>query len=80
MLRALPDDSLTRPYRALAAAGLPAFHMSQIRLQLAVRLVLSCLSQINGSRGASREVTSLVIVWLLVREGREAWNAEEDDD
>jgi len=24
--------------------------------------------------------TSLVIVWLLVREGREAWNAEEDDD
>jgi divalent metal cation (Fe/Co/Zn/Cd) transporter len=25
-------------------------------------------------------VTSLVIVWLLVKEGREAWNAEEDDN
>jgi divalent metal cation (Fe/Co/Zn/Cd) transporter len=25
-------------------------------------------------------VTSLVIVWLLVEEGREAWQAEEDDD
>ena len=25
-------------------------------------------------------VTSLVIVWLLVKEGREAWKAEEDDD
>ena len=25
-------------------------------------------------------VTSLVIVWLLVNEGREAWEAEEDDD
>src|SRR6516162_1754952 len=24
--------------------------------------------------------TSLVIVWLLVREGREAWSAEEDDN
>jgi divalent metal cation (Fe/Co/Zn/Cd) transporter len=24
--------------------------------------------------------TSLVIVWLLVKEGREAWEAEEDDD
>ena len=24
--------------------------------------------------------TSLVIVWLLVKEGREAWSAEEDDD
>jgi divalent metal cation (Fe/Co/Zn/Cd) transporter len=25
-------------------------------------------------------VTSLVIVWLLVREGREAWQGEETDD
>lgn len=25
-------------------------------------------------------VTSLVIVWLLVKEGREAWNVDEDDD
>ena len=25
-------------------------------------------------------VTSLVIVWLLVKEGREAWKVEEDDD
>jgi hypothetical protein len=25
-------------------------------------------------------VTSLVIVWLLVREAREAWKAEEDED
>ena len=25
-------------------------------------------------------VTSLAIVWLLVKEGREAWKAEEDDD
>jgi divalent metal cation (Fe/Co/Zn/Cd) transporter len=25
-------------------------------------------------------VTSLAIVWLLLKEGREAWNAEEDDD
>ena len=24
-------------------------------------------------------VTSLVIVWLLVKEGREAWKAEEDE-
>jgi divalent metal cation (Fe/Co/Zn/Cd) transporter len=26
------------------------------------------------------DVTSLVIVWLLVKEGREAWKAGEDDD
>ena len=25
-------------------------------------------------------VTSLAIVWLLVKEGGEAWSAEEDDD
>ena len=25
-------------------------------------------------------VTSLLIVWLLVKEGHEAWSAEEDDD
>ena len=25
-------------------------------------------------------VTSLVIVWLLIREGREAWKAEDDED
>jgi hypothetical protein len=25
-------------------------------------------------------VTSLVLVWLLIKEGREAWKAEDDED
>jgi len=42
--------------------------------------VIGLLDQLALGAWWIDSVTSLVIVWLLVREGREAWNAEEDDD
>jgi divalent metal cation (Fe/Co/Zn/Cd) transporter len=43
-------------------------------------VVIGLLAQLALGAWWIDSVTSLVIVWLLVREGREAWNAEEDDD
>ena len=43
-------------------------------------VVIGLLAQLALGAWWIDSVTSLVIVWLLVREGREAWNAEEEDD
>ena len=43
-------------------------------------VVIGLLAQLVLGAWWIDSVTSLVIVWLLVKEGREAWGAEEDDD
>ena len=43
-------------------------------------VVIGLLAQLVLGAWWINSVTSLVIVWLLVKEGREAWSAEEDDD
>lgn len=43
-------------------------------------VLIGLLAQLVLGKWWVDSVTSLVIVWLLVKEGREAWKAEEDDD
>jgi divalent metal cation (Fe/Co/Zn/Cd) transporter len=43
-------------------------------------VVIGLLAQLVLRAWWIDSVTSLVIVWLLVKEGREAWSAEEDND
>jgi divalent metal cation (Fe/Co/Zn/Cd) transporter len=43
-------------------------------------VVIGLLAQLVLRAWWIDSVTSLVIMWLLVKEGREAWSAEEDDD
>ena len=43
-------------------------------------VVIGLLAQLVLGAWWIDSVTSLVIVWLLVKEGREAWSAVEDDD
>jgi divalent metal cation (Fe/Co/Zn/Cd) transporter len=47
---------------------------------LSFAVVIGLMAQLVLGAWWIDSVTSLVIVWLLVKEGREAWNAEEDDD
>ena len=47
---------------------------------LSFAVVIGLLAQLVLGAWWIDSVTSLVIVWLLVKEGREAWSAEEDDD
>ena len=47
---------------------------------LSFAVVIGLLAQLVLGAWWIDSVTSLVIVWLLVKEGREAWKAEEDDD
>jgi divalent metal cation (Fe/Co/Zn/Cd) transporter len=43
-------------------------------------VVIGLLAQLVLGAWWIDTVTSLVIVWFLVKEGREAWSAEEGDD
>ena len=43
-------------------------------------VVIGLLAQLVLGAWWIDNVTSLVIVWLVIKEGREAWSAEEDDD
>ena len=47
---------------------------------LSIVVVIGLLAQLVLGVWWIDSVTSLVIVWLLVKEGREAWSAEKDDD
>jgi divalent metal cation (Fe/Co/Zn/Cd) transporter len=47
---------------------------------LSFAVVIGLMAQLSLGAWWIDAVTSLVIVWLLVKEGREAWQAEEDND
>jgi divalent metal cation (Fe/Co/Zn/Cd) transporter len=47
---------------------------------LSFAVVIGLMVQLVSGAWWVDSVTSLVIVYLLVKEGREAWSAEEDDD
>ena len=47
---------------------------------LSFAVVIGLMGQLMLGAWWIDSVTSLVIVWLLVKEGREAWKAEEDED
>lgn len=47
---------------------------------LSLVVVIGLLAQLALGAWWVDSVTSLAIVWLLVKEGREAWAGEEDDD
>jgi hypothetical protein len=49
-------------------------------LRLAILAVLIGLLAPDTRRMVDRRVTSLAIVGLLIKEGREAWSGEEVDD
>jgi divalent metal cation (Fe/Co/Zn/Cd) transporter len=42
-------------------------------------VVIGLIAQLTLGAWWIDSVTSLAIVWLLIKEGREAWKAEEDD-
>ena len=47
---------------------------------LSFAVVAGVLAQLVPGLWWIDAVTSLVIVWMLVKEGREAWKAQENDD
>jgi divalent metal cation (Fe/Co/Zn/Cd) transporter len=47
---------------------------------LSLVVVVGLLAQLTLGAWWIDSITSLAIVWLLVKEGREAWQKEEDDD
>jgi divalent metal cation (Fe/Co/Zn/Cd) transporter len=63
----------SRALRADAVEGITCGWLSFV-------VVIGLLAQFTFSAWWVDSVTSLVIVWLLVKEGREAWTAEEDDN
>jgi hypothetical protein len=62
--------------RALRADAVESITCGWLSFVVLIRL----LTQLALGTWWVDAVTSLVIVWLLVKEGREAWKAEEDDD
>ena len=68
----LADQLGSRALRADAAESLAC-------LWLSVVVVLGLLAQLAFGAWWIDAVTSLAIVWFLVKEGREAWEDEEDD-
>jgi divalent metal cation (Fe/Co/Zn/Cd) transporter len=46
---------------------------------LSLVVLIGLLAQLALGAWWVDAVTSLVIVWLLVKEGREAWTAKEDE-
>jgi divalent metal cation (Fe/Co/Zn/Cd) transporter len=69
---ALADQLGSRALRADAAESLAC-------LWLSVVVVVGLVAQFAFSAWWIDAVTSLAIVWFLVKEGREAWETEEDD-
>jgi divalent metal cation (Fe/Co/Zn/Cd) transporter len=69
---ALADQLGSRALRADAAESIAC-------LWLSVVVVVGLLAQLAFRAWWIDSVTSLAIVWFLVKEGREAWESEEDD-
>ena len=69
---ALADQLGSRALRADAAESVAC-------LWLSVIVVVGLVAQLAFGIWWIDAVTSLVIVWFLVKEGREAWEVEEDD-
>jgi divalent metal cation (Fe/Co/Zn/Cd) transporter len=69
---ALADQLGSRALRADAAESIAC-------LWLSVVVVVGLVAQLTFGAWWIDAVTSLAIVWFLVKEGREAWEAEEDD-
>jgi divalent metal cation (Fe/Co/Zn/Cd) transporter len=65
---------------ALASRALRADAMESITCGwLSLVVLIGLLAQLALGAWWVDAVTSLVIVWLLVKEGREAWTAKEDE-
>ena len=73
-----------RKLRIAAALGSRALRADAVESitcgWLSFAVVIGLMAQLVLGAWWIDSATSLVIVWLLVREGREAWSAEEDDD
>jgi divalent metal cation (Fe/Co/Zn/Cd) transporter len=73
-----------RKLRVAAALGSPALRADAVESitcgWLSLTVVIGLIAQLVLGAWWIDSVTSLVIVWLLVKEGREAWQAEEDND
>jgi len=73
-----------RKLRIAAALGSRALRADAVESitcgWLSFVVVIGLLAQFTFGAWWVDSVTSLVIVWLLVKEGREAWKAEEDED
>jgi divalent metal cation (Fe/Co/Zn/Cd) transporter len=65
---------------ALASGALRADAMESITCGwLSLVVLIGLLAQLALGAWWVDAVTSLVIVWLLAKEGREAWTAKEDE-
>ena len=73
-----------RKLRIAAALGSRALRADAVESitcgWLSFAVVIGLMAQLVLGAWWIDSATSLVIVWLLVKEGREAWSAEEDDD
>src|SRR6516164_9504380 len=73
-----------RKLRLAAALGSRALRADAVESMtcgwLSFAVVIGLMAQLVLGAWWIDSATSLVIVWLLVKEGREAWSAEEDDD
>jgi len=73
-----------RKLRIAAALGSRALRADAVESitcgWLSFAVVIGLMAQLVLGAWWIDSVTSLVIVWLLVKEGREAWSAEENDD
>jgi divalent metal cation (Fe/Co/Zn/Cd) transporter len=69
---ALADQLGSAALRADAAESLACLWLSLV-------VVLGLIAQLAFGAWWIDAVTSLAIVWFLVKEGREAWQIEEDD-
>ena len=73
-----------RKLRIAAALGSRALRADAVESitcgWLSFAVVIGLMAQFVLGAWWIDSATSLVIVWLLVKEGREAWSAEEDDD
>jgi len=73
-----------RKLRIAAALGSRALRADAVESitcgWLSFTVVIGLMAQLVLGAWWIDSVTSLVIVILLVKEGREAWKAEEDDD
>jgi divalent metal cation (Fe/Co/Zn/Cd) transporter len=66
---------------ALGSRALRADAMESIACGwLSLAVVIGLMAQLMLGAWWVDSVTSLVLVWLLIKEGREAWKAEDDED
>jgi divalent metal cation (Fe/Co/Zn/Cd) transporter len=68
----LADQLGSRALRADAAESVACLWLSLV-------VVIGLVAQLALGARWIDAVTSLAIVWFLVKEGREAWETEEDD-